>query len=90
MVLLISYDLNGRERPSAYTAVREMIEAQSASWARPLYSQWFVETADSVTTWHERMETVTDKNDNWLICEVRRPYMGWGNPKVWEWLDTRI
>jgi len=26
MILLISYDLKGRERPSSYTAVREAIE----------------------------------------------------------------
>ena len=89
MVLLISYDLNDHERPTAYTAVREMIEQHSTSRARPLYSQWFVETTDTVTTWQERMKTVTDDNDNWFICEVHRPYMGRGDKKVWDWLDAR-
>lgn len=42
MVLLISYDLNGKERPSSYADVKGFIEANAISWARPLYSQWFV------------------------------------------------
>jgi hypothetical protein len=44
MVLLISYDLNGRERPSSYTKVKNYIEQHATSSIRPLYSQWFVET----------------------------------------------
>jgi len=90
MVFLISYDLNGRERPSAYTAVREMIERESISWARPLYSQWFVETRDSTATWQERMKTVTDRNDCWFICQVTRGYKGWLHKDIWPWLDVRV
>jgi hypothetical protein len=90
MVLLISYDLNGHERPSSYAAVREMIQARSASWARPLYSQWFVDTQESVEVWHQRMKDVTDDNDRWFICVVQNPKQGWLSPKVWAWLDERV
>jgi hypothetical protein len=90
VVLLISYDLNGHERPSSYTRVREMIERDSVSWARPLYSQWFVETGDGPEAWHERMAGVTDANDRWFICEVQRPNQGWLAQDIWDWLNARV
>jgi hypothetical protein len=88
-VLLISYDLNGHERPSAYAKVKTMIETQSISWAKPLYSQWFVETNDTVDTWSERMKQVTDSNDFWFICHVKSPYQGWLPQNIWDWLNAR-
>lgn len=90
MILLISYDLNGHERPSSYAAVKKMIEEQSVGAIRPLYSQWFVETTSNIERWHERMTAVTDRNDNWFIVEVKRPYQGWLNKSVWQWLRERL
>lgn len=89
-VLMISYDLNGHERPAAYAAVKEMIENNSTSSKRPLYSQWFVETADSVDTWHGRMKDVTDDNDKWFINQVTDPKQGWFAKDVWDWLNARM
>jgi hypothetical protein len=89
MVLLISYDLNGHERPSAYAAVKEMIEDKAISSKKPLYSQWFVETNDSVQSWHDSMQSVTDDNDKWFINEVTRPRQGWFAKSIWEWLNER-
>lgn len=90
MVLLISYDLNNHERPSSYEAVHKMIKDKSVSWARPLYSQWFVDTPDSPQTWHERMKQVTDEDDNWFICIVANPKQGWMSQTVWDWLSARV
>jgi hypothetical protein len=39
MVLLISYDLNGHERPSAYADIRRVIEREATDFRRALYSQ---------------------------------------------------
>jgi hypothetical protein len=89
MVLLISYDLNRGERPASYEAVRTMIEQHSISWAKPLYSQWFVETNESPDAWDARMRTVTDPDDRWFICEVTRNRQGWLSRKVWDWLNAR-
>ena len=89
MVLLISYDLNGRERPASYTAVREMIERHAISSIKPLYSQWFVQTNDSPETWSARMQNVADATDSWFVCPVRRPYQGWLPRSVWEWVEER-
>lgn len=53
MILLVSYDLNGHERPSAYTAVRDRIESHAISAKKPLYSQWLIETHDSPAQWRD-------------------------------------
>lgn len=90
MVFLISYDLNGHERPSSYTAVERMIKEQSTSWAKPLYSQWFVDTNDSANVWHDRMEAVADSNDRWFISQVTTNHQGWLSKEVFDWLNQRV
>lgn len=90
MILLISYDLNGRERPAAYETVKKAIESNSISSRRPLYSQWLVETTESPDTWSTRLKGVTDSNDSWFIVRVQRPYQGWLNQDIWDWLNPRV
>ena len=90
MVILLSYDLNGHERPSTYEDVKEMIDRYAISTKKPLYSQWLIETEDTVQTWSDRMKAVTDEDDYWLIIKVQRPYQGWLPKAVWDWLDGRI
>jgi hypothetical protein len=90
MVLLISYDLNGHERPSAYAAVKAMIERHAPDHRKPLYSQWLVNTNDSVTTWQQRMRQVTDPNDYFFICRVTKENDGWLPKNVWEWLNALV
>lgn len=89
MVLLISYDLNRGERPASYEAVRKMIEGSATSWAKPLFSQWFVETNESPDTWDARMKAVTDSDDRWFICQVTSNRQGWLSKTVWDWLNAR-
>ena len=90
MILLISYDLNNHERPEAYKAVADMIKENATDYKKPLYSQWFVETDDSPTTWSDRMKDVADGDDSWFIVQVRKPYQGWLSKTFWDWLHDRI
>jgi hypothetical protein len=92
MVLLISYDLNGHERPSSYTKVKNYIEKHAMSSIRPLYSQWFVETGSTPEQWLDalRSNDLIDANDKLFICKVTRPYQGWLTEQQWEWLKPRI
>jgi hypothetical protein len=90
MVLLISYDLDGHERPSAYAAVKKRIEEGATSFRRPLYSQWLVETASLPDQWFEHLKPVIDENDRLLIVRVQRPYAGWLDKEIWEWQSTRV
>lgn len=90
MVLLISYDLNKHERPTAYDDVKKMIEKNAISAKKPLYSQWFVETDDTADVWYDLMKQVTDDDDNFFIVKVTRPYKGWMSKSIWPWLRERI
>jgi hypothetical protein len=90
MVLLISYDLDGHERPSAYQAVKKRIEEAATSLRRPLYSQWLVETASSPDQWVEHLKPVIDSNDKLLVVRVQSPYQGWLPKEIWEWLSPRL
>ena len=89
MVLLISYDLNGRERPSAYSAVKRLIERNALSYRKPLYSQWLVETNHGPDAWVEMLRKVMDADDGLFVVRVRRPYQGWLDRSIWPWLDAR-
>lgn len=90
MVLLISYDLNGRERPSAYTAVKAAIERNATSVRKPLYSQWLVETNQYPDTWVANLRKVMDNDDRLFIVQVRPPYQGWLDEEIWSWLEARV
>lgn len=88
MIYLISYDLNGHERPSAYHVVEKMIKEKSISWAKPLYSQWLVQTNDSLESWHNNIKPLTDSDDRWFITKVNHvTSQGWLDQEVWDWLN---
>ena len=92
MVLLISYDLNGHERPSSYSAVKSYIEEHATAFTRPLYSQWLVETSYSPDAWVDafRNNNLIDTTDRLFICQVKNPYQGWLTKEQWAWLRARI
>lgn len=90
LILLISYDLNGHERPRAYEAVRRVIETHAIEARKPLYSQWFVYTDELPDVWSERLGTVADVNDSWFVVPVQRPYQGWLSRELWPWLADRV
>lgn len=90
MVLLVSYDLNNQERPSAYAAVADVIKRSAISYKRPLYSQWFVETQASPQAWSDAIGKVADADDKWFVSQVNAPYQGWLPKDVWDWLRSRV
>jgi hypothetical protein len=90
MVLLISYDLNGHERPDAYDDVKKVITTNAIAYLKPLYSQWFVETSEGPGTWVERLTKVIDSDDQLFVVKVTKPYQGWLTKSEWEWLDARV
>lgn len=90
MIIMISYDLNNHERPNAYTDISDMIKRNAKDWYKPLKSQWFVETTDSINIWNDRMIKICDKDDGWFIIQIKQPYTGWLSKKFWDWLRERI
>jgi hypothetical protein len=92
MVLLISYDLNGKERPSAYEAIKKAIETKAVAQIRPLYSQWFVETNDDPAAWVQYLKgtNVIDGNDKLFVVPVTSPRQGLLTKAEWAWLKERV
>ncbi|WP_338865554.1 hypothetical protein [Myxococcus stipitatus] len=91
MLLLISYDLNGYERPSAYAAVKQFIERNAISYRRPLYSQWLVETANDWNWWQAQLLKIMDSNDRLFICRVfSGTYQGYLDQDIWPWASARM
>jgi hypothetical protein len=90
MILLISYDLNGHERPEAYEAVKAAVENNSNEHRKILYSQWLVATDLSPDAWSDLISEAADSSDSWFICQVQRPYQGWLDKELWEWLNARV
>lgn len=90
MVVLISYDLNGHERPEAYEKVKEAIRSNAKDLIKPLYSQWFVETDESPETWVDLLKPATDRNDHLFVVQVTRPYQGLLTQTQWAWLKQRV
>lgn len=94
MVLLISYDLIGHERPAAYERVKKLIEsaAGAGNFIKPLYSQWLVDTADSPTNWRGYLQQSggIDADDRLLISEITPTYAGWLGQDAVDWLKGRV
>jgi hypothetical protein len=47
-----------------------------------------VKTSESVDTWVDRLQEVTDRSDRLFVLQVKRPYQGLLTDKQWEWLNT--
>lgn len=90
MILLISYDLNDRERPDAYEAVASEIAKRAVAWTRPLYSQWLVATEASQRAWTNALVDLVEDDDKLLIVEVTTgSYHGYLSQSAWRWLKHR-
>lgn len=92
MVLLISYDLVGHERPASYDKVRRYIEKHAIGAIRPLYSQWLVQTDASPDAWVKALRDngLVDNDDLLFVCQIRRPYQGVLIADHWTWLNSRV
>lgn len=90
MLLLISYDLSTSDRPPAYEAIKATIEAASGGRCRrPLYSQWLVDTEESVDTWVERLQGHLSPADRLLVVRVQGRTNGWLPSEDWTWINAR-
>lgn len=67
-----------------------MITENATSSTRPLFSQWLIETDDSIKEWHERMKVAADANDRWFICEVTSHHQGFLSKDAVKWLKDHL
>jgi len=89
--LLISYDLKGLETSDDYKKLIEYIK-NYGTWAKPLYSQWFVRTEKTCTTVRDEIKGEVDSNDKVLVLDVTG--INWSaynlSKEVIEWMNEHL
>jgi hypothetical protein len=83
---LISYDLGVPETSDDYKKLIDYIKSYG-TWAKPLYSVWFIKTDKSVSLVRDEIKNETDSNDktlvidvseaNWATSGVKKEVTGW-------------
>lgn len=90
-VYLISYDLRVPEKSEDYDTLIKYIKSHD-SWAKPLYSVWFIRTNKTVSKVRDEIKEKTDANDRTLVIDVTDA--NWATtgmkPDVSEWMKDNI
>ena len=89
-VLLISYDVNGNEASKVYEDIRQTIDGTGVAWARPLKSQWLVDSVNGEQWWFNLLSKHFDSGDRLLITRLAPTHSGWLQVEVIEWLKGRL
>lgn len=91
-VYLISYDLGIPETSADYQRVIAYIKSYG-TWAKPLYSVWFVVTDKTSTQVRDELTQLVDNNDKLLVIEVTNTG-GWATWKlsreVTDWMQGKL
>lgn len=92
MILLLSYDLIGHERPSEYKRLEEAIKkyAGDNNFVKALYSQWFVDTNLTPEAWEKIMSDATDANDCRIVVTVTKMPIGTYSSSAVDWVKRRF
>jgi hypothetical protein len=89
--LLISYDLGVPETSEDYKKLIEYIKS-FGTWAKPLYSVWFIKTDKTCTQVRDEIKVKTDRNDKTLVMEVTGA--DWASlhltKEVTDWMKTNL
>jgi hypothetical protein len=88
MIMLVSYDLTGPERPRSYEAVHTAIatHAGEGNYAQALYSQFLIDSNKSIDHWDAILDSVTDAEDCWLVTEITKNRAGTLTSDAVTWL----
>lgn len=86
-VYLITYDLNspGQNHSSVLEAIKS-----SGEWAKLSESSYAVDVPLSANEVFTRLAPLFDQNDTLFIIPLHRPYEGWGNKEVHQWLAAKL
>jgi hypothetical protein len=87
--LLITYDLNTPGQD--YKALHEVIKTLGTSWWHHLDSTWLVAATLTPSQAWDKIATVADKNDNFLIVNITGDAtQGWLPKDAWEWIRANV
>lgn len=84
MIYLVTYDLKkpGKDYVSLHNTLKT-----ATSWWHYIDSTWIIKTEQPVEYWSEKIRSVIDGNDNFLIVDItKQRRQGWLPKKAWEWI----
>lgn len=85
---VVSYDLNTPGQK--YSELKDLIDSISINWCRPLSSFYIVKTNLTTNQFKERMRSVLDDNDTFIVIECSDNYSGWLVEDIWNHLRNHI
>ncbi|OBX64898.1 hypothetical protein A9299_00080 [Moraxella osloensis] len=86
-VKLITYDLNAKGQKHAEILAK--IKSFGV-WARLSESSYAIQTQLNPEQLYNQFKHLIDKNDNILIITLKKPYQGWADKEVIEWLESEL
>lgn len=82
MILLVSYDLKAPGRD--YSSLSGLLA--SVPHKRPLESVWLLRTGLPLSDWSQKIRTVIDANDRFVVIDVTGSSRdGWLEKPCWDW-----
>ena len=86
-VKLITYDLNaeGQKHAEVLAKIKSF-----GVWARLSESSYAISTQLNLEQLYNQFKHLIDKNDNILIITLKKPYQGWADKEVMEWLESEL
>lgn len=84
-VYIVTYDLNKEaKRPNI------LAEIKKRAWAKLSESSYAIKTVESTEAVFTALRPFIDDNDNLYVITIKRPYTGWGQKDVNEWLENNL
>lgn len=88
-VKLITYDLNHEHSSTTdYQGILKYIKSQD--YIRMSESSYAVSNTHTPTQISNALRKFIDSNDHIAIITLSRPYDGWHQQSVWDWLNGRL
>jgi len=86
MILLVTYDLKapGKDYNSLYTLLKS-----APAWWHYLESTWIIKTDETPKAWSDKIQTVVDPGDRFLVIDItQQSRQGWLPKSAWEWIKN--
>ncbi len=85
---VFSYDLNSPGQK--YTELHELIESITVTWCRPVSSFYLVKTSLSIHEFQNKVRTILDDNDTFIVIRCSNEYGGWLDQDQWPFIKDHI
>ena len=91
MLMGVNYTLH---KEKDYDRLYKLLRS-TGTYSRVLESYWIIQTSESLDVWHQRVKSVTDSDDYFMLHDMTEAFAnhkvrGWLPNHVVEWIDSYI